>query len=106
MPGVAGGSDCASGCKDHHEPSALAVSWRTTPSGQAAPPSLFHYLVTGQSFGRPGIAPLNGMQVVMSTRTTVDWGWNPALHLWMRGMNGTAYVNPGGAQLGVPNVIL
>ncbi|TML63874.1 MAG: DUF3048 domain-containing protein [Actinobacteria bacterium] len=75
-------------------------------SGQAAPPSLFHYLVTGQSFGGPGIAPLNGMQVVMSTRTTVDWGWNPALHLWMRGMNGTAYVNPGGAQLGVPNVIL
>src|SRR5437899_753079 len=50
-------------------------------SGQAAPPPLFHYLVTGQSFGGPGIAPLNGMQVVMSTRTTVDWGWNPALHL-------------------------
>ena len=75
-------------------------------AGEAAPPALFHYLVTGQSFDGIGVAPLNGMQVVMSTRTTVDWGWNQTLHLWMRGMNGTAYVNPGGAQLGVPNVII
>ena len=75
-------------------------------NGEQPPPHLFEYVAEGKEPWGPNEKPLNGFSVVMGTRTTAGWDWDPAAKLWRRTTNGTPHVDPGGQQLGFENVIL
>jgi hypothetical protein len=89
--------------------SSTPALYRRAPAGATAPPPLFAYRPAGQPLAAAGTGPATGLHMEYRGRhitTVVDYGWDPAAGVWRRSQDGTAHVDPGGAQVAPKNVVV
>lgn len=81
------------------------VSLAALSQTHSAPPPLFDYLASGQSFGGAGAAPAASVKVTFPA-ATASWSWDGAEGKWLRTQDGTADTVSTGQQLSAANVVV